>query len=969
MALSISAYSTVGHTKSDHIRDPLVYKGSKYDHPADVLFKNLDALYDFTSQPAYLDLNDEQRFAAKHYLTAMNYCETGNWTIDSDLKKSSKSCQKVMSVYKELYMRGYSWGYNSAGDLAKVDPVFLNMPKIAKGCEKKRNNLAVVLNPNAKLQSFCNRKGGVTSRNGGLATVLAINLPTKNTASSPSKASTAKTNTSKSSSGINGVKTITIEPSKSNKSNRGRWLQVSEVIAIESGSQKDLAHIANKATTESTSTYSNQSHGNNAISGVGPDRYPNIFHSGSRDKAPSLKITLKQSSQLDSITLFGRADGNSKRDIYDLTLHDKNGKTILKRANLNASGSSHAVKIDFIKNNQATAAALAKPIKTQKKINKAEMGHNTQSRSSNASTASKVKRYQEYSQLFSQANNAKANKDFDSAKKLYNKVLNESKLDPVLSERELSIQIMTAKRELKELNNIEDKTKRNALRQEQQKASQETSQQFTKAYAALATGDLDVAEKIYKDLLQYPHENIVKAANQGLDKVASRREEQNKINSIANNPEGNALELAIAATLPEIERLPVLYVNESRKWYKKDRSGTKALIGKQALTRKLIDKYPFPMNRAESIADIDKRHAKLAALKKNLDKKLREILRAYPYESGGRNIPLDQQHKIANQVLYPSLVAIQSETIEMLSRVPRTIEGLEKAYDLMNWLFNNRLDSDWDAVIINHAYSARLGKVPSALCTYETNTNQVALDPKTGRCFLEIELANYLLRHAWRIQYMREIDTLLSQKIKADGIELHINAFLLAFDMQKRLFDDTDFSKADYSPTQSNQKCLFDNCSSKLTRLFISEYSGKPLSNERKKHYLATLEKKSKELLDRWNASAGQSKSDRYTIQTDIVSYAREVVKGIIDKLSHSAAKELISVPKDDYEGYKKWNIETARRIRLQAEAWRKLWDIGFGIGTKENAQSALGLSSFTDGYLRARHSGGSPFVGIAEIL
>jgi len=194
MMLGISACSTVDYAKSEHIREPLVYKGTKYDHPVDVLFKNLDALHNFTAQPAYLALSDEQRFAAKHYLTSMNYCDTGNWTINSSLKKSSKSCQKVMFIYKELYMRGYSWGYSS-GDLAKIDPAFFNIPNLAKRCEKKRLNLAVTLNSNAKLQPFCNRNGGVTSRNGGLTTVLAMNFPAKSTGRSPQKVSTSKINT------------------------------------------------------------------------------------------------------------------------------------------------------------------------------------------------------------------------------------------------------------------------------------------------------------------------------------------------------------------------------------------------------------------------------------------------------------------------------------------------------------------------------------------------------------------------------------------------------------------------------------------------------------------------------------------------------------------------------------------------------------------------------------------------------
>ena len=192
----------------------------------------------------------------------------------------------------------------------------------------------------------------------------------------------------KSSSSIKGVKTIIIEPSHHNRSNRARWLQISEVVATETGTGKDIALSASNATAKGSSSYSNQSHANHAISGVGPNRYPNIFHSGSRDNSPNLKITLNQSSDLESITIFGRADGNSRRDIYDLTLIDKNGKTILKRENLNATNSSHAIKVDFSGNKKSKVVAInSGKINTTASSNSSKQNIN--------STQSIAKRYKE----------------------------------------------------------------------------------------------------------------------------------------------------------------------------------------------------------------------------------------------------------------------------------------------------------------------------------------------------------------------------------------------------------------------------------------------------------------------------------------------------------------------------------------------------------------------------------------------
>ena len=96
---------------------------------------------------------------------------------------------------------------------------------------------------------------------------------------------------------------------------------------------------------------------------MGPDRYPNIFHSGSNDKTPLLRVILSKPSELDSITLFGRSDSQSRRDIYDLTLKDAHGKTIYHIANLDATNSSHAIKVDFSDSQGGKVVAIS-PQKT-----------------------------------------------------------------------------------------------------------------------------------------------------------------------------------------------------------------------------------------------------------------------------------------------------------------------------------------------------------------------------------------------------------------------------------------------------------------------------------------------------------------------------------------------------------------------------------------------------------------------------
>jgi len=147
--------------------------------------------------------------------------------------------------------------------------------------------------------------------------------------------------------GLDDVKSIIITSSKLNASG---WLQVSEVIATQTGTGKDLSHISEGAIASNSSSFSKESNATNVISGVAPARYPKIFHSGRNDKNPTIKITLAVGSELDSITLYGRADCCENRDIYDLVLVDSTGKIIFQKSDLSASNSSHFVRIDLTGN-------------------------------------------------------------------------------------------------------------------------------------------------------------------------------------------------------------------------------------------------------------------------------------------------------------------------------------------------------------------------------------------------------------------------------------------------------------------------------------------------------------------------------------------------------------------------------------------------------------------------------------------
>lgn len=479
----------------------------------------------------------------------------------------------------------------------------------------------------------------------------------------------------------------------------------------------------------------------------------------------------------------------------------------------------------------------------------------------------------------------------------------------------------------------------------------------------LANGD----QKGFRQRYNMSKEMFIAAQNGNKKQLKALKEE--RIAEVESTSNSSSAELKIAASLNDLQKLPVLYMNESRKWNKV--SG----YTRQEIARKALDKYGFPMNTSLSPEQIKLKRRELASLVTELEKKGAQFKKSAPKgKNGYARMPSAQQKKLTEQVLYPDIMNIQSKAIDLLSRIPRTEKGLDLAYEVNGWLSNRetQYQSYWNSLITSKSRTRGGNKSPNALCENISTAQQVGLGEKTGRCFFEVTYSFRLLRDVWRLQYMRNIDDLISKKIENNGADLYRKAFLLAYGISGENFDyyaQSNFTKWKASPGKSSQHCIFENCSSKLSKIFASENSGKPLSENRKKQYLSILEKKSIELMNKWNSSRGQSKLERYSIKSDIIDYSREVAKNILLKLSNSAAKELGKIQPDDQKGYRDWNKKTAKRIRLQLITWRKLWDIGFGIQSKDDAASALGLPTFTSGYLNARHSGGSPFNGIAEIL
>ena len=103
------------------------------------------------------------------------------------------------------------------------------------------------------------------------------------------------------------------------------WEQIAELIAIQSGTGINVALASNGASAAATSSYPGTAPAN-AIDGVYPAGFPNIWHSGSANAGEYLQVLLASPFNLSSVTIYGRTDyGGNERDLYDLFLYDATG--------------------------------------------------------------------------------------------------------------------------------------------------------------------------------------------------------------------------------------------------------------------------------------------------------------------------------------------------------------------------------------------------------------------------------------------------------------------------------------------------------------------------------------------------------------------------------------------------------------------------------------------------------------------
>ena len=126
----------------------------------------------------------------------------------------------------------------------------------------------------------------------------------------------------------------------------GTYLQVAEVVATQAGTGTDVSLATNGATASAPDQYASNSGPVNAIDGnTGGNYYSDgIYHSAGYPG--SLTVSLAAPANLSSLTLYGRTDCCSYRDVYNVVIDNAAGGQIYS-GTLDATGASNSATVSF----------------------------------------------------------------------------------------------------------------------------------------------------------------------------------------------------------------------------------------------------------------------------------------------------------------------------------------------------------------------------------------------------------------------------------------------------------------------------------------------------------------------------------------------------------------------------------------------------------------------------------------------
>ena len=121
------------------------------------------------------------------------------------------------------------------------------------------------------------------------------------------------------------------------------YIQLSEIIARQTGTG---TNVALNGTTTSNGSYDGNSTPNKAVDGLFSNlSFPNMYHSSGTTGAFFDVVFSGGPVSLDSVTLYGRSDCCSYRDIYNLQFFSVDHRLLLTINGINANNGTHSATV------------------------------------------------------------------------------------------------------------------------------------------------------------------------------------------------------------------------------------------------------------------------------------------------------------------------------------------------------------------------------------------------------------------------------------------------------------------------------------------------------------------------------------------------------------------------------------------------------------------------------------------------
>lgn len=137
--------------------------------------------------------------------------------------------------------------------------------------------------------------------------------------------------------GLIGVKDIVVTKTAGSTP----YIQIAELQAFQTGTGTNVALASNGGSASAPNSWDGNSTASKAIDGLFSNlSFPNMYHS-SGTAGDFLKISLASVTELDSLTIFGRSDCCSVRDIFDINFFGADGNLLYTATGVDATNEDH----------------------------------------------------------------------------------------------------------------------------------------------------------------------------------------------------------------------------------------------------------------------------------------------------------------------------------------------------------------------------------------------------------------------------------------------------------------------------------------------------------------------------------------------------------------------------------------------------------------------------------------------------